>query len=424
MKSIKLIFFCTLVYISSNAQSDNTYQSLVAQASLFHLQKNPKKAAQLYEKAFEIQQPDALTAYKAAGIYSLNQDSEKAFKYLKISLSAGWNESNWLLFDPYFDYLKTNNSEKWREIETLAISQQKQYEKTLKLPALRKEINLMCLNDQKLRYKKSQNKDENLIKIIDQQINEADSFNLIQARKIVKKYGWPKLSDIGKGGQNNLWLIVQHADQDVLFQKKALTEMEKLIDIKELNMDNYAFLYDRVQCNLNYKQLYGTQVNWSGNGEASGFRPMIREDSANERREKMGLEPLEIYSLVYGFSYQPLDSKESAKRESIYNSQVKELLDNAKRAYSVKEFQKTYNNYNTASTFLGGMSNNDNFEAAILFSKIAKVDKDEKYKGIALDFLDLLYLRGKLKKNQLLKQSDFKILYQEQRWIDLLKRLD
>ncbi|MFC4162453.1 DUF6624 domain-containing protein [Epilithonimonas zeae] len=423
MKSIKLIFFCTLVYISSNAQSDNTYQSLVAQASLFHLQKNPEKAVQLYEKAFEIQQPDALTAYKVAGIYSLNQDSEKAFQYLKTSLFSGWTEADWLLFDPYFDNLKTNNSEKWREIETLAISQEKQYEKTLKLPALRKEINLMCLNDQKLRYKKSQNTDENLAKTIDQQINEADSFNLIQSKKIIKQYGWPKMSEIGKDGQNNLWLIVQHADQDVLFQNEALSEMEKLIGTKELNMENYVFLYDRVQCNLNYKQLYGTQVIWSGNGEASGFRPMIREDLANERREKLGLEPLEIYSLIYGFSYQPIDSKESAKRESIYNSQVKELLKNAKKAYNVKEFQKAYDDYNTASTFLGGMSNNDNIEASILFSKIAKIDKDEKYKSIALDFLDLLYLRGKLTITQLLKQSEFKILHQEQRWIDLLGKL-
>lgn len=200
--------------------------------------------------------------------------------------------------------------------------------------------------------------------------------------------------------------------------------MEKLIGTKELNMENYAFLYDRVQCNLNYKQLYGTQVIWSKNGEASGFRPMIREDLANERREKMGLEPLEIYSLIYGFSYQPIDSKESAKRESAYNLQVKNLLNDAKKAYKAKEFQKTYDDYNTASTFLGGMSNNDNFEASILFSKIAKVDKDEKYKGISLDFLDLLYLRGKLSKTQLLKQSDFKILHQQKRWIDLVKKLD
>ena len=78
MKS-RLIFFCILIYISSSAQSNKKYQILIAQAGLLHLQKNPEKAVQLYENAFEIQQPDALTAYKAAGIYSLNHDSEQAF---------------------------------------------------------------------------------------------------------------------------------------------------------------------------------------------------------------------------------------------------------------------------------------------------------------------------------------------------------
>lgn len=424
MHSIKLIFLCTLFYISSHAQSNNKYQRLIAQASLYHLQKNPEKAVYFYENAFKIQQPDALTAYKAAGVFSLNKDSERAFQYLKVSLLSGWTESDWLLFDPYFDYLRTNNPEKWKEIETIAIAQEKQYQKTLKLPALRKEINLMCLNDQKLRYRKSQNNDDNLNDIINQQINEADSFNLIQAKKIIKQYGWPKMSEIGKDGQNNLWLIVQHADQDVLFQNEVLLEMEKLINTKELNMENYAFLYDRVQCNLNYKQLYGTQVIWSGHGEASGFRPMLKENLVNKRREKLGLDPLEIYSLIYGFSYEPINLEESRKRDSIYDSEVKELMIKAKQAYNKKEFQKAYDNYNMASTFLGGMSNSDNFEAAILFSKIAKVDKDEKYKGIALDFLDLLYLRRKLSKIQLKKQSDFNTLHQEQRWIDLLRKLN
>lgn len=228
MNSIRLILFCILIYISSSAQSNKTYQSLIAQAGLLHLQKNPEKAVQLYEKAFEIQKPDALTAYKAAGIYSLNHNSEKAFQYLRTSLSSGWTETDWLLFDPYFDFLRTNNPEKWKEIEAIAIALEKQYEKKLKLPALRKEINQMSLNDQKLRYKKSQNKDESLDNTIDQQINEADSFNLIQVKKIVTQFGWPKISDIGKDGQNNLWLIIQHADQDVLFQKKSFVRNGKI----------------------------------------------------------------------------------------------------------------------------------------------------------------------------------------------------
>ncbi|MNY64678.1 hypothetical protein D3C86_2018230 [compost metagenome] len=83
----------------------------------------------------------------------------------------------------------------------------------------------------------------------------------------------------------------------------ALAKMEKLVGTKEIDLENYAFLYDRVQCNLNYKQTYGTQVNWTKNGKASSFRPIIKEDSADKRRADFGLLPLKIYALNYGFQY-------------------------------------------------------------------------------------------------------------------------
>jgi hypothetical protein len=89
-----------------------------------------------------------------------------------------------------------------------------------------------------------------------------------------------------------------------------------------------------------------------------------------------------------------------------------------------KEFEKTYDYYNSASTFLSGMTNADNFEAAIIFSKIGAADKDEKYKSIALDFLNLLYARRNLTKAKLLMQPAFKILYKEQRWRDMIKQLN
>jgi hypothetical protein len=99
-------------------------------------------------------------------------------------------------------------------------------------------------------------------------------------------------------------------------------------------------------------------------------------------------------------------------------------MDRAKYYYKRNEFQKTYHYYNTASTFLGGMSNDDNFEAAIIFSRIAAINNEEQYKSIALDFLDLLFLRRYLTKAKLHKQPAFKILHKEQRWIDMNKRLN
>ena len=183
-------------------------------------------------------------------------------------------------------------------MEKQAFVKDRQYGQTLLLPSLRKEINLMALNDQKMRYQRIQTKSDSTIEVINQQIIKSDLQNLNRAKEIVRQYGWPKISQIGKDGQNNLWLIIQHADQDVQFQQ-ALQAMEKLKGSKEINMENYAFLYDRVQCNLNYKQLYGTQVIWSTNGNASGFRPILKEYMSDERRKEIGLQPLEfMHSLM------------------------------------------------------------------------------------------------------------------------------
>jgi len=420
----KTILLCLFYFplITLYAQINVHYETLIAKAGLLHLQKNYKAAINDYEQAFKIQSPDALTAYKAAGAYALNQNADKAFYYLQISLDKGWTEANWLANDPYFDYLKDTASEKWKALEKEAFDKEEQYSKTLKLSSLRKEINMMTLKDQQLRFKRSQTNNDSLLAVLNREIHKSDFNNLQRAKSILKEYGWPTIAEIGKDGQNNLWLIVQHADQDIAFQKSALLAMEKLKGTTALNLENYAFLYDRVQCNLNYKQQYGTQVLWTGNGTATGFRPISVEYEVNERRKKMGLQPLEIYSLTYGFSYQPINKDASQQRDINYQKQVQKLISQAKIAYKNKRYQQTYDDYNQASTFLGGMSDEDNFEAAVIFSKIAANDPDGKYKSIALDFLDLLNIRNTLTKAQLLGQPAFNILKNEERWIKLNKQ--
>ncbi|MCU7548593.1 hypothetical protein OCK74_05665 [Chitinophagaceae bacterium LB-8] len=424
MKKLSIFCCCLLLFFSTNAQSDSVYQTLIGKASLFHLQENYKSAIECYEQAFKLQNPDALTAYKAAGMYSLDSNADRALIYLQIALKSGWTEADRLAFDPYFDYLRKTEQDKWKAIEQEALTKEQQYGKTLQLPSLRKEINLMALKDQQLRYKRVQTNNDNLLAIINGQINQSDLNNLERAKQIISQYGWLKISQIGKDGQNNLWLIVQHADQDVMFQQTALTAMEKLKGTKELNMENYAFLYDRVQCNLNYKQVYGTQVVWTNNGEASGVRPVKEEDKVDERRKEIGLQPLQIYALTYGFNYKVPTTAQARQNDSAESINVHLLMDSAKYFYSKREFQKTYDYYNTASTFLSGMSSADNFDAAIVFSKIGAVDKDEKYKSIALDFLNLLYVRQNLTKTQLLSQPAFKVLYKEPRWKDMIKQLN
>jgi hypothetical protein len=48
---------------------------------------------------------------------------------------------------------------------------------------------------------------------------------------------------------------------------------------------------------------------------------------------------------------------------------------------------------------------------------------DPRYKSIALDLLNLLYLRHALSKNKLKAQPAFKVLYKEPRWESIYSRL-
>src|ERR1700712_2712789 len=166
MKKLSVVCCSFLFFFIAHAQSDSIYQAFIAKASLLHLQEKYKSAVAYYELAFTLKNPDALTAYKSAGMYSLDSNADKAFHYLQIALDSGWTESDWLSFDPYFDYLRKTGSDKWKAIEQKAHTKEQQYARTLQLPFLRKEINLMTLRDQQLRYKRAQTNNDSLSAMI------------------------------------------------------------------------------------------------------------------------------------------------------------------------------------------------------------------------------------------------------------------
>ncbi|WP_316812230.1 DUF6624 domain-containing protein [Pedobacter heparinus] len=420
MKFIKVIFFLLLLTLTGFAQSVPEYETLISKASLYHLQHRPKEGIACYEKAFKLQSPDALNAYKAAGMYALDKNIKKSYVYLNLALDKGWTEADWLTADPYFKYLKNTDSISWKAILHRAYDKEREYEKNLKLPELRKRINLLIIKDQQLRYLQINNKNSANVDSIRKAIAQSDNYNRKEAKQIIQKFGWPKMSAIGKDGANNLWLIVQHSDEDIIFQKQVLTLMAALQNTKEVNMENYAYLYDRVQCGLNYRQLYGTQVVWSTQGTAKGFRPIIYEHTIDQRRKSCGMATLKSYALTYGFNYFPISKSEAAKNELIDKEKVRHLMDSAIYYYENQLFQKVYEVYNAAAEIQGGMSNKDNYKAALQCARVARITGNKTFTDIALDFLMLLHKRGILSPNALLKEKNFNPLHKEKRWLTII----
>jgi hypothetical protein len=114
----------------------------------------------------------------------------------------------------------------------------------------------------------------------------------------IDKNGWPGIHKTGETGDNMAWLIVQHADDDTVFQKKCLEVLKLALLDNNTNIHNIAYLEDRIRVNTNRKQLYGTQFeNVLKDGKTIDLILKPTEDPAclNKRRAYMDLMPVEEY---------------------------------------------------------------------------------------------------------------------------------
>lgn len=139
--------------------------------------------------------------------------------------------------------------------------------------------------------------DPSLIKAmmeIGKELEERDRRNTARLKEIVAQHGWPGMTLVGIHGTKAAWLLVQHADKDLPFQKKCL-ELMKAMPAGEVELRHVAYLTDRILIKEHKKQVYGTQLGPEPNG--GGFKPLPIEDEASvdKRRAAMKMEPLGLY---------------------------------------------------------------------------------------------------------------------------------
>lgn len=107
-------------------------------------------------------------------------------------------------------------------------------------------------------------------------IRARDHFNTAWMKTVVAKDGWPSIGKVGPQASSSAWLLVQHADDDPVFQLKMLRLMEPLAAKGEVSPQNYALLYDRVMLQMVGTQRYGTQLSC----ETGRWQPFPLEDGA------------------------------------------------------------------------------------------------------------------------------------------------
>jgi len=124
-------------------------------------------------------------------------------------------------------------------------------------------------------------------------IKQIDRDNTNYLIKLVEKIGWIDSKRFGKRTSIEAFLIVQHSGNVGLM----MAALPKLKEDGQLN--SYALVYDRLQLMIGKKQLYGSQLSTSSEGEA-GLMPLEDPENVDKLRKEVGLEPLAQYIKNFG----------------------------------------------------------------------------------------------------------------------------
>ncbi len=114
---------------------------------------------------------------------------------------------------------------------------------------LKAEVLAMCAEDQSARLKIADYK--NISEEERKKISEIDAKHNLRLKKIISTYGWPGIHLVGVKGAMGIWLLVQHQDHDVEFQKRCLALLKEAVGKQDAQYHEYAYLLDRVRKNEN-----------------------------------------------------------------------------------------------------------------------------------------------------------------------------
>lgn len=151
---------------------------------------------------------------------------------------------------------------------------------------LSKELRAMASKDQVMRRKAIKTGHWN---------ESIDKKNTQLLKTIINQFGWPTIPMVGKKASFFAWLIAQHADHDIQFQKNVLKLLKGLyIENNIVDPKNVAFLTDKILVAEGKKQIFGTQFYTNGRGNFIP-RPIKDKKEMTVLRKKYDLPPSSEY---------------------------------------------------------------------------------------------------------------------------------
>lgn len=126
-------------------------------------------------------------------------------------------------------------------------------------------------------------------------VKHIDSINRVKLKNTIKKIGWPGIKEVGLKGENAAFLIAQHSDNDITFQKLCLSLMEKELRNGNVTMSSYVMLLDRYLINIGKSQIFGTQVYYNEANQRFEPKELKYPEEVEELRDLYTLNKLSDY---------------------------------------------------------------------------------------------------------------------------------
>ncbi len=121
-----------------------------------------------------------------------------------------------------------------------------------------------------------------------------DSLNLIKAKEIIDKYGYPDRSLVGLEYEESIFYVIQHSNIEMMIE--SLPMIKEKIDAHLLNPVTYPMLFDRIEMLQGRPQHYGTQYLLDKRDEKDVLYDVYDSKNLNKRRAEYCLPLVEGYN--------------------------------------------------------------------------------------------------------------------------------
>lgn len=291
MKRINVLIL--FILISSFCLSQNS----VSEGDKLRQEGNLDSAIQAYKKEYTITPKNWKNTYNLACAYALTFQKDSAYHYLNIALKD--DTSLWALADA--DLFALIDDPRWLDIERKQLKAHQENNKKLEQPEYALKLLNIILKDQALDYNIDQAKSHfmkqgNLpqwyypIGSYKHDIYKNEYDKMLQ---LIKQYGWPKYSKVGKLAADAPLLVINHHEDDAI-RKKHLSQIKQACVENEGSCMEFAKIQDRILVNDNKPQIYGMQFRYNSKRELEPF-PIIDPEYVDKRRKEIGLGSLKDY---------------------------------------------------------------------------------------------------------------------------------